>query len=113
MNRDHMVVSDRRRRACLTSEAQAGGAQIRKFGGKNLDRDDAPQHRIGTLQHQSHSATAYNLEDLIRAEGTDRGRVGRWIEHGEDRLAPGPFPMRSLGLRVALRFSGVSPGIAR
>ena len=89
MDRDHMVVGDRRSRPGLAGKTQPGRAEVRQLGDEDLDRDDAGEGRIRAFQDHAHPSSADDLEDLIRTEGTD----GRESAGGsrKARIASHPF----------------------
>ena len=76
MNRDDVIMSDRRRRLSFACESLPGERIRRVFTRRDLDRHDAVERWIARLQHDSQAAAADDRQHLVATEFTENALFG-------------------------------------
>jgi hypothetical protein len=90
---DHVVVTHGSGGPGLADEAPAGSAAGGQVRGQHLDRDNAVQLLIESLEDDTHSAAAEHGEHLVMVEAAEgAGLLGRGQEK-QGRVARGGRPL--------------------
>jgi len=68
VDRDHVLVNNRRSRPALAGKSLARCAHMRKMGSEHFNGNRAIQFTVMRFEHDAHSAAADNLLNVIPTE---------------------------------------------